>query len=402
MKVMAGVSSGGAGHLNPLLPLLRAFIRRGDDVVVVTPPSLVSMVEAAGLNHRVGSPPERHEAERIAALVRAGDRRDVGHLIDMEVFGRLGTAAMLPAMEAAADEWAPDLVIREPCEYSSAVVAARRRLYQAQVGISLTATEDSVLDLVAPVLDPYVRGLSEMIREFPFISHFPASLDPSPFPHTYRISERLEAAGELPDFWGGRDGPLIYVTLGSVTGGTPDGHAAYRAALDAVEGLSARVLLTVGRSFDPATLGPLPDHIHVEAWVPQADVLEQADLVVCHGGSGTTFGALAAGVPLVILPMFADQPTNGRLVESAGAGLVVEGGDGAAVRRVGPADVPALRHAIEAVLADASYAAAARGLSAEMRSLPTADEVVSILAQVCSIRPSSRPVPSGRAPAATQ
>jgi len=54
--------------------------------------------------------------------------------------------------------------------------------------------------------------------------------------------------------------------------------------------------------------------VHVEAWVPQADALAAATVVVCHGGSGTTFGTLAAGLPLVIVPMFADQPANARLV----------------------------------------------------------------------------------------
>lgn len=47
-----------------------------------------------------------------------------------------------------------------------------------------------------------------------------------------------------------------------------------------------------------------------------------ANVVVCHGGSGTAFGALAAGVPLIICPLFADQSSNGQLIASAGAGLV--------------------------------------------------------------------------------
>jgi hypothetical protein len=45
-------------------------------------------------------------------------------------------------------------------------------------------------------------------------------------------------------------------------------------------------------------------------------VLPHAALVVCHGGSGSTFGALAAGVPLVIWPLFADQFRNGRAVQA--------------------------------------------------------------------------------------
>ena len=80
----------------------------------------------------------------------------------------------------------------------------------------------------------------------------------------------------------------------------------YRTALNATKGLDVRVLLTVGRRFDRSRLGAIPPNVRVEAWVDQANVLDQADLVVCHGGSGTAFGALAAGVPVVAVPLFAE------------------------------------------------------------------------------------------------
>ena len=64
--------------------------------------------------------------------------------------------------------------------------------------------------------------------------------------------------------------------------------------------------------------------MHVERFVPQADVFGHASLVVTHGGSGTTLGALAAGLPLVVVPLFADQPDNARRVEAVGAGVIAE------------------------------------------------------------------------------
>jgi len=110
-----------------------------------------------------------------------------------------------------------------------------------------------------------------------------------------------------------------------------------------------------------------------------ADVLREAAVVCCHGGSGTTFGTLAAGVPLVILPMFADQPANGRRLTATGAGLVVEpfGGTDHAMGRFGPADVPRIRAAIEAVLGDISYRTAASRVADEMGRMSTVDELIS-------------------------
>jgi MGT family glycosyltransferase len=152
---------------------------------------------------------------------------------------------------------------------------------------------------------------------------------------------------------------------------------ACRAALAAVADLPVRVLLTIGRATEVAQLGTMPGNVHVEAWVPQADVLAEASAVVCHGGSGTTFGTLAAGVPLVVLPLFADQPGNARGVADAGAGVVVEPTPGApAADRIGPQHASQLRSAIEKVLDEPSYRTAAARVAEEIRATPTIDELL--------------------------
>jgi MGT family glycosyltransferase len=133
--------------------------------------------------------------------------------------------------------------------------------------------------------------------------------------------------------------------------------AAYRLALDAVAELPVRVLLTGARDLD---LGVVPPNVHVEAWVPQADVLAYASAVICHGGSGTTLGALAAGLPLVVVPLFADQPYNATRIASVGAGVVVS--------------LERIRGGLERVLADDRYRRTTEAIAAEMRSLPPTDE----------------------------
>lgn len=182
----------------------------------------------------------------------------------------------------------------------------------------------------------------------------------------------------MPDWWDGSDAPLVYVTFGTMVGGRPVGDAVYRTALDAVAGLPIRVLMTVGRATDIAALGDIPANVHAEAWVEQADALAGAAAVVCHGGSGTTFGALAAGLPLVVVPMFADQPANARLVKSAGAGLVVSpGGEPDGIAAVpAPADAARIRRALGSVLSDESYRRAAQRLAVEMAALPIAADLL--------------------------
>src|SRR5699024_9122648 len=107
------------------------------------------------------------------------------------------------------------------------------------------------------------------------------------------------------------DRPFVYVTFGSVAGGMAMVAGVYAAAVEAVADLDADVLLTVGRDTDPSSFGRVPRHVRVERWVDQASVLTRASVVVCHGGGGSTLGALAAGVPVVAVPLFsADQFIN--------------------------------------------------------------------------------------------
>lgn len=139
-----------------------------------------------------------------------------------------------------------------------------------------------------------------------------------------------------------------------------------------------RVLVTVGEAADPAALGPLPPRVHVERFVPQDQVLGAATVMVTHGGSGSVLGALAAGVPLVVLPLFADQPHNAAQVTAVGAGMTIAGG---------PAAAGQIGAAVAAVLDNRAYRAGARRIAAEIAALPTADQTAGRLTELATPRP---------------
>ncbi|MEV0495802.1 glycosyltransferase [Streptomyces atratus] len=329
------------------------------------------------LPHRRGAARGR---ARAADDARAGAACGRGRVPDDQGGVRQAVhPAMLPTLEDLCREWRPDLVVHEMYELASVVAAERHGVPHAQVAVSAAQFAESTDELLRPILDSYGAGIAERLRASPYLTRLPASLDPSPYAVTRRYHQP-PAPSALPDRWDGSEEPLVYVTLGTEVGGMPNASALYRAVLASVSGLPARVLLTTGPLTDVSDFGPVPRTVHVERWVPQADVLGSASLVLCHGGSGTVYSALDAGVPLVCVPLFADQPTNAGLVTGAGAGLTVtadEPGQGPA--GFGPDGVARLRAAVELVLREPSYRAGAERLAAEMRATPTAGELLDSL-----------------------
>jgi MGT family glycosyltransferase len=184
-----------------------------------------------------------------------------------------------------------------------------------------------------------------------------------------------EALSPAHDSWAaGTDSrPLVYITFGTIAGTLARARHVYRTALDAVAELPVRAVLTTGPGIEAGGLGATPSHVRIEAWIPQRDVLEHASLVVCHGGSGTVRGALAAGLPLVVVPLGADQPYNAQRIAAVGAGIALAN-----------PDASALRNAIERALSDAALRAAARRIADDIAALPPLERAIDALEAIAN------------------
>jgi len=88
------------------------------------------------------------------------------------------------------------------------------------------------------------------------------------------------------------------------------------------------VVVSTGREGDPAVVAGLPGDVRAERWVDTAEVMATVRAVVCHAGAGTTLAALAAGIPIVAVPLFAEQPLNAERIAAVEAGVVVQPGPG--------------------------------------------------------------------------
>jgi UDP:flavonoid glycosyltransferase YjiC (YdhE family) len=158
--------------------------------------------------------------------------------------------------------------------------------------------------------------------------------------------------------------PLIYLTLGTAFG-TPE---LLMTAIKGLATLDARVVVAAGR-VPLDQLGEVPGNVTVHAWLPQAEVLPHVAVVVHHGGSGTTLGALVVGAPQLILPQGADQFANADALIAAGAALSLS------PRELSANAIAVHTRKLLPYHGHAGHRDAAREIAAEIARMPSPDEV---------------------------
>lgn len=114
--------------------------------------------------------------------------------------------------------------------------------------------------------------------------------------------------------------PRVLVSLGSTF---QNQHDCYQRIIDALSQMDVDAVVTLGNVFEPANF-TAGENVLVVRSAPHSAILPTADLVVAHGGHGTVIKTLAAGVPMVVVPLGRDQFDDGVRVEMAGVGLVAK------------------------------------------------------------------------------
>ncbi|GAA2720420.1 nucleotide disphospho-sugar-binding domain-containing protein [Cellulomonas aerilata] len=223
---------------------------------------------------------------------------------------------------------------------------------------------------LAPVPDVFAQldRLSRVLVMSSAAFDFPATLPPN--------VRYVGPQTDDPDWAGGQDwrpdgdGPLVLVGMSSVY---QRQAGVLRTVAQALGSLPVRGVITTGRAVAPDEV-PAAADIRVVRSAPHREVLREASVVVTHAGHGTVLKSLAAGVPVVCLPMGRDQRANAARVVRLGAGV-----------RVSPrASADRVAAAVRQVLADPSFASAAartaQVLASEAATHPSAaDEVEAMI-----------------------
>jgi len=154
--------------------------------------------------------------------------------------------------------------------------------------------------------------------------------------------------------------PWVHVTEGTSHYQDP---FVLRAAVEGLAGAPLEAIITHGRDRRPEDLGlsSTAPNVHLAPWLSHDALLPRCEVLVTTGGAGTVMAGLRAGVPLVLVPTTWDKPDNARRVAEAGAGVIVS------PRRCTPTG---LREAVETVLAQPRYRAAAQRCAALLAQAP--------------------------------
>jgi UDP:flavonoid glycosyltransferase YjiC (YdhE family) len=380
-------TTGGVGHIFPVMPLALELQRQGHQVLWATAPGSCSIVEGVGI---ASSPAGLMPTERIqrflanhpnAFAVPPLERRPVAFA---GFFAMTAGPVMMDALVPLFDEFRPDLVVHETSELAASPIARSKDVPSVTVAFSG--------ELPGPVLEAGVVAAaplwSRLGLDVPrdlgmyadaYLHPFAPPLSQRPLGATIHDMQPLTVVGQSsdrPDWLGsiGIERPLVYATYGTEDG--PRGP--WRAIVDGLALVDVDAVVTVGRGVDldplRAMLADLtPGRIRIEHYVPQAVLMERAAVVISHGGAGTMLAAGVAGVPQIAMPVAADQFDNTDAF--VGAGVAVTIGEG-------EVDPNAIADRLRLLLEGDSYGDRAEALARAFGEMPSPESIANRLAEL--------------------
>lgn len=416
------------GHVAPLLTIARHLIARRHRVRFLTGAKYADAVTAAGAEFLPIPPESDIDLDRAGELFpeRAGLAGPAAIRFDLRNIFFTPARGQYDALVAAIEAEPTDAVLTEGLYLGAALLALRPRSERppivalgifplgapsrdtAPFGVGMipmggwigrlrnrvmTTIADKVI--FGPVLeeaDALAREIVGRSFEGSFLTwnvradalvqftvpsfEYPRSDLPSTVTFAGPLPWMPPAAVALPDWWDELDGsrPIVHVTQGTVA--NADFSSLVRPTID---GLAERddlliVVTTGGRPVD--TLGPVPANVRVGSYLPYRELFPKLDVLVTNGGYGGVQQALAHGIPLVVAGQTEDKIEVTARVGWSGAGINL---------KTNKADAAKLARAVDTVLRDPSYRAAAQRIGADMRTTDALAALDGVLERVVAL-----------------
>ena len=334
MRLLFGVS-GSAGDLFPLVPVATALVADGHEVRWVTPRGLGLYLRSTGWTSStsLGLGEElKVITDRQLFTTDFNGWRSWRRTIDQYVAPTLD--ADVKVVCNLINLWFPDAVVTSGFAVAVRIAAALTGTPNCELSIypqhARLATQFKFCHIarrtvaaLAGTADP--QHVSRLLWGSPpdVLLHDPMLLGYESkaigFPYWDDLEQGDAIVNEILEWLHDRSEPAVLCTLGSFVGlNAPN---AWIEILKALQETDVRALIIGANSRTRADIGERHPQHKVSAFVPLSRVLAPFRVAIHHGGIGTTYGAIRAGVPAVVLPQAFDQTFNAQLVETAGCGL---------------------------------------------------------------------------------
>ncbi|HEX4764888.1 MAG TPA: glycosyltransferase [Lichenihabitans sp.] len=381
------------GHVNPMSALARELIGRGHRVTAVGIAEAEALFDAPGLSFAAAgalSHPPGTLARLTAGMGRTTELIGVGGVI--RAMARMTDMLCLEA-PVVLERIGAEAVVADATEAAGGLLARHLGLPQVSVANALLSNREP---LVPPsfigwayhdspwgakrnlggyrVADWMMRPMSEIITRYDRAWELggletvedclSATLQLSQTVPGFDFPRRRAPAGlvhvgplRTPEtgHWNNDDPrPGVFCSLGTLQGGR---LPIFTTVAQACRELDLALVVAHGGKLAATEAAALPGRPRVESFVPQRAVMAGMAAVVAHGGLNTVLDALAAGRPLVVVPLAFEQGAIAARVARSGAGLVI------APRKLTP---ERLREALTRLLVEPAFRLRAAALAREI------------------------------------
>jgi MGT family glycosyltransferase len=356
-----------AGHLYPASAIATELEHRGHMVAWVSHQSAGSLLSENSRLYGFTSPALEQSAE---TLINRTSRPWVLGLKVMwdEVLLPLARV-MAPVVEQAMHDFKPDVVLVDEEALAGSLLAQKHGLAWATSSTS-GRLQSKALDQLPRVKDWMASRIDSLAGEFGLDQFAAVDVSPHlvllftttalagdrPYPGHYKfVGPLLAARSEPAKFPWGRlgTGTKVYASTGTLY--RRQGAKFLCKLVEALRDEPLQVVVVGDLEACEAHAG----NVIVVKWAPQLELMARMDAVVSHGGRGTVTEALAFGLPLVVAPIAQDQGILADQVVAAGAGIRL---------RHDRVTVCAVRDAVQKVLNEPQYRAAAQRIAASFQS----------------------------------
>lgn len=372
-----------ASHFFPMIPLARQLLKHGHLVAFGSSNDFSQSINNFGFK-ALTTQPNWTEDNQICSVLRDQDKHigsnHASYVVQNLFINSVGIKS-IELMEKTIRTWKPNIVISEMTEFIGRLIAEKEDIAYASISFGIDLGKKNWNKIIGDSLNqirfllglPLDRNLDHFIGKFNFC-FAPLFYQPDSIPiftntHIFKpdLIDQLDQE-ELPTWFNSLSPlPIVYVTFGNAFGRI---RWIIKAIIDGLSKDPINIISTVGKDTDTNSFSNNYENVYIEPYIPNSLLLPHCEIIISHAGYGTVMGALKAGIPMVLIPLGADQNFHAKRCEELGVAIVLN------ADKISPSEV---RKSVKTVFNSPKYRIEAQKLKQKFNSAPSLNNAIRLL-----------------------